>query len=396
VARISSSESSADQSWRNAITVDVDRSDAAALHAPWLHAIRLVMTLIVSSAIASSAFIVSAPPADAAVPASGLLVSNCREPMTNGAKHWIARYRYVSQANGEAAIQVLTAGRLDSAGGMSTVAGAWHLSWVNASGSQSTIRLTMKAGSRRTVEASSVSLLSPDGNCSLYLSSQAHTGPLVGVIGDSVFANLANQVDFNSLRLVRITHATWDIRATSGFGWGASAPSWPLETVEGAWALGLARGTFALHPSALVVELGTNDAMRLAFAGRHPRQAAAIRQGVSGDIDELLKESLGARISCIVLVTAPEHSTSIFGAGSRFAVAAEKVNQIIISDAKRAGDDVKVTDWAALSATHHEGPADWFLPDDVHPNINGEVALVGMIETSIHSCAASHQEAIGS
>jgi lysophospholipase L1-like esterase len=370
--------------------MDVDRSHATAHHASGLRAIRVAMTLVVNSAVASIAFAVIAPPTNAGVPASGPLVSNCREPTANGPIHWIARYRYVSQARGEAAIQVLSAGRQDFKGGMSTVAGAWNLSGVNASGSQSTIRLTLKAGSRRTLDASSVSLLTPDGNCSLYLGSQAHTGPSTGVIGDSVFANIAAQVGSKSLRLVNTTHAKWEIRATSGFGWGASAPSWPLKTVKGAWALGLARGIFVQHPSALVVELGTNDAMRLAFAGPHPRQAAAIRQGVSSDIDELLKESLNARISCIVLVTAPEHSTSIFDAGSRFAVAAKKVNQIIISDAKRAGDDVKVTDWAALSATHHEGPADWFLPDDVHPNSNGDVALVGMIQRSIHSCAGSY------
>ena len=265
-----------------------------------------------------------------------------------------------------------------------------HVSWVNVSGSQSTLRLTLKPGSRRTIDASSVSLLSPDANCSLYLSGQTQTGPLIGVIGDSVFANIANRVDSHSLRLVSMTGGTWEIRATSGFGWGASAPSWPLQTTKGAWALGLARGIFPQHPSALVVELGTNDAMRLAFAGHDPRHAAAVRQGLSGDIDELLKESLSARVSCVVLVTAPEHPTTIFGAGPRFAVAAEKVNQIIMSDAKTADGDVEVADWAALSATHHEGRADWFLPDDVHPNLNGDAALVGIIEASINSCAAPH------
>jgi hypothetical protein len=72
------------------------------------------------------------------------------------------------------------------------------------------------------------------------------------------------------------------------------------------------------------------------------------------------------------------------------------VNQVVESDVLAAGGHVKIADWATLSQTHHEGTDDWFLPDDVHPNLAGEAALVGIVQQSIQSCPARQVGAVSS
>ncbi|MGA7417208.1 MAG: GDSL-type esterase/lipase family protein [Acidimicrobiales bacterium] len=335
--------------------------------------------------------------AGGALSTRGLLTASCQESSPAAPIRWAARYEPVRQGDGATAIRIVDAGQAAPGDAISTVAGAWDLSWSTAAGRQATARSALITGSHRTIDASAASLLSPDGNCSLYLSVPAAKHRLVGVIGDSVFAAIAQQVRSESSPLRTLPASTWEIRATSGFGWGASAPAWPLKTVTGTWAIGLARGIFAQHPSALVVELGANDAMRAAFAKatRHP-SLTAVLDGVSSDVKGLLEASADARVPCVVIVTAPEHSTTLFGAGPRYAVQAERVNQVVASDALAAGGHVKIADWATLSKTHHEGQDDWFDPDDVHPNLTGEAALVALVQQSIQSCPAPHSLTVSS
>ncbi len=358
----------------------------------------LAMAMAVAVAVASVCTLV-ATGAGGAPSAGGLLTARCQEPSAAGPIRWDARYEPVRLADGAAAIRILEAGRATARDAITTVAGAWDIAWsTGGTGPLATARATLSAGSGRTIDASAANLLSPDGNCSLYLSIRGPTNRVIGVIGDSVFASIGHQLQPESLLLSTLPAATWEIRATSGFGWGASAPIWPLQTVTGTWAIGLARGILAQNPSALVVELGANDAMRATFADgeENPGLAAAVRDGVSSDVDQLLQESAGAGVSCVVLVTAPEHLTTLFGAGARYALEAERVNQVIRSDAAAAGGTVKIADWATLSQTHHEGPDDWFLPDDIHPNRTGESALVGIVQTSIRSCPSLHTDSVRS
>ncbi len=350
---------------------------------------RGAVILVAGTAVATSVLAVVTTRAEGALTTRGLLTASCQEASLAAPIRWAARYEPVRQVDGATAIRILEAGRADPGDVISTVAGAWDLSWSTAAGPLATARSAMTTGTHRTIDASAANLLSPDGNCSLYLSVRATKDPLVGVIGDSVFAGIAQQVRSESSPLRSLPASTWEIRATSGFGWGASAPAWPLKTVEGTWAIGLARGIFAQHPSALVVELGANDAMRATFAEvSGDPSLGAVLDGVSSDAKHLLEASANARIPCVVIVTAPEHSTSLFGAGPRYAVQAKSVNQVVESDAVAAGGHVTIADWATVSRGHHEGPADWFLPDDVHPNLTGEAALVGIVQRSIQSCPA--------
>ncbi len=346
--------------------------------------------LVAAASLAAALFVVHVLRAGAAQSTRGLLTARCQEPSRAGTIDWAARYEPVRLPDGATAIRVLQAGKQRPGGGVSAVAGEWDFSWATPQGSLATVRSPLSAGSPRVVGAGVANLLVPDGKCSLYLSVHAVESPLVGAIGDSVFAGVANQFRSASSDLHLLPAAGWEIRATSGFGWSASAPAWPLSAVRGAWAIGLARGIFSQHPSALVVELGINDALRAAFADvtSHPRTVEAIHAAVSSNVGQLLHEADTARIRCVVLVTAPDHSTSIFGAGTVYAREANRVDQIVEGVAAASpGGNVRIADWATLSQAHHQGPAGWFLPDDVHPNLTGETALVGLVQRSIQSCS---------
>jgi lysophospholipase L1-like esterase len=137
-----------------------------------------------------------------------------------------------------------------------------------------------------------------------------------------------------------------------------------------------------------VVELGADDALRAVFADvtGTPLVAAAIRDAVSSNVEELIDESRSAGVPCTVLVTAPAHSTTVYGAGIRYSSEARQIDQVIKTKAAAASDRVVVADWETLSSSHHGGAQNWFLVDNVHPNVRGEMALIGLIQRSLQSC----------
>jgi hypothetical protein len=236
------------------------------------------------------------------------------------------------------------------------------------------------------IDASTVRLLVPDDNCSLDLTVDAVNAHRVVLIGDSVFAGIQERIEAADPSLLLSAARDWSITAVSGFGWSASSPSWPLAKT-GTWAIGLARGFFAAHPTALVVELGADDALRAVFADvTRPELADTIHAAVSNNIEELLRESHSAGVPCTVLVTAPAHPTSMYGADQRYATEATEINRIISASAAGAPGRVVVADWATLSASHHGVTRNWFLPDNVHPNTTGERALIALVHRAVQSC----------
>jgi lysophospholipase L1-like esterase len=232
-----------------------------------------------------------------------------------------------------------------------------------------------------------VELLSPDRNCSLLLSTARVPAHPVAVIGDSVFAIVARD-PAPAIPSVM----SWLINAQSGDGWGSAPVNWPLGVVRGTWTIGLARGSFTQHPSALVVELGTNDAIRAVFADGTGNPALGLRilAGVAGAVSQLIAEA-APQVPCTVLVTASTHETGLFGQGLHYSDAAGKVNAIMRAKVSGAGGkSVLIADWGALSASHHraEGaPGNWFTPgDDIHPNAAGQRALLGLIQRVVNTC----------
>jgi lysophospholipase L1-like esterase len=298
---------------------------------------------------------------------------------------WTARYDVTTQPGEQFQLHVV------SAGGDSRVAeqagAAWTIWWMLPDGS--TGRQSSSADQLSTIRvmARSAVLLAPDGDCALVLSASDSEVP-VAVIGDSIFAGIDTRR--STTGLLGATFASdWLITADGGFGWGASAPAWPLTTIRGSWAIGLARGLADHKPSSLVVELGANDALRATFAdARHnPALAQQIRHAVAANISELL--ALSARLELpLVLVTVSTFPTTAFGGGLGYAREAALINAIIRSATATAPGEVAIADWAGLSASRHAARGDapaWFLSDGLHPNETGEDALLALVRTAVQN-----------
>ena len=342
--------------------------------------------------MALSAVLVAACPSTAAAgskptpPGRATRAAWCVEPLRGGhAVDWWARYT-VSEASGTEQIRVVSAGSR-STGGHAPPTGSdrWVLSWAAPTGLGSqTVSSVTPALPLHVIRSPRVELLSPDGNCSLLLSTARVPAHPVAVLGDSVFAIIA--------RAPTASVRSWQINARSGDGWGSAPVNWPLGVVRGTWAIGLARGIFTQHPSALVVELGTNDAIRAVFADGtdNPALERRILAGVAGAVSQLITEA-ATQVPCMVLVTTPTHATGLFGQGVHYSDEAGKVNAILRAKASDAGGKpVLIADWGALSDSHHlaEGaPGDWFTPgDDIHPNAAGQRALLGLVQRVVRAC----------
>lgn len=330
-------------------------------------------------------------------PGTATRAASCVEPLRGGRTvDWWARYT-VSGTPGTEQIRVVSAGSRSTGGhGPPTGSDRWVLSWAAPTGLGTlTATSVTSALPLHVIPSSRVELLSPDRNCSLLLSAAPVPAHPVAVIGDSVYAIIA-RAPAPPIPSVRL----WQINAQSGDGWGSAPVTWPLGVVRGTWAIGLARGIFTQHPSALVVELGTNDAIRAVFADGtdNPALGRRILAGVAGAVSQLLIEA-APQVPCTVLVTTSTHETGLFGQGLHYSDEAGKVNAILrakASDAGRkkasdaGGKSVLIADWGALAASHHlaEGaPGNWFTPgDDIHPNAAGQRALLGLIQRVVKTC----------
>ncbi len=137
------------------------------------------------------------------------------------------------------------------------------------------------------------------------------------LIGDSISAGLAKAVHHPGG--TRAEDATWTISSQPGAGWGEGENprgSWPLGIVHGDWAADEVRAAARLHPTTIAIELGTNDALRAAFAyvTDSPVSLAARLTGTDENINSVVRLA-GSVASCVVLVTPSYYPPSTFGSG---------------------------------------------------------------------------------
>lgn len=314
---------------------------------------------------------------------SDVRTAHCEESQPGALPlRWTAQYR-VSVGSGQPEILIVSAGS-NSPETATVAASQWTLSWVAPDRTVTRVSSSARRLPQIRVNATNANLLSPDHDCSLVLSTVSYVRP-IAVIGDSVFAGVANRLATTGLPHANFARS-WVIAAEAGFGWGASAPSWPLSTIQGSWAIGLARGLSDIHPACLIVELGANDALRASFADAlaEPELAAQIQGAIQANIHQLL--TLAAQLDIpVVLVTAPTDPTTSFGGGEAYATEARLVNTSIRRAAETASGRVTVADWATYSAPHNgvtASAADWFIGDDLHPSEAGDEALVNLVMRS--------------
>ena len=254
------------------------------------------------------------PSASALLPVKGKSkVATCVVPGVSGqSTKWFARYQVTGSAR-TPEIRLVSTG--EQSNGPVAPEGSlrpWVVSWAAPHRRASTVRKRGADIGRATFSTGKIQMLSPDGNCILYLSAVPTPPHRVAVIGDSVFANIAQTVVKKALGGESYAQS-WQISATSGNGWNATPISWPLKVLDGHWAIDSARGLAASHPSALVVELGADDALRAVFASAlsDPTRAAEVVNGVSANVGEFLDQESSV-VPCTVLVTAPSVETPIF------------------------------------------------------------------------------------
>ncbi len=217
-----------------------------------------------------------------------------------------------------------------------------------------------------------------------------HSSMLV-LIGDSISAGLAKAV--RSPGGSGPADTTWAISSQPGAGWGEGQNAhgyWPLGIVQGNWAEDEVRAAARRHPATIAIELGTNDALRAAFAyvTDSPMELAARLTGTDDNISTVVHLA-AALASCVVLVTPSYYPPSTFGTEVQFSLQALRTRVVLMEqqtrDPHRA---VLVADWAELSAPHHGHgrSTDWFTSDGLHPNAQGEQALAALIMRTAASC----------
>jgi hypothetical protein len=307
--------------------------------------------------------------------------ARCSEAVSGGGSiTWTAGYESMPARHAGARLRV-TALRADRST-ESAAAGAWTLWWVEPNGLVGSVSASSTNLARLQAPTDKAVLLPPSADCALVLTSSP-PGRSIAVIGDSIFSGIDTGVSSG-----RLAPSTFDRRllvtAETGYGWSASAPTWPLNTVGGRWAVGLERGLLSYEPSCLVAELGANDALRATFgdALMQPRPAADIRRAVAGNVEEILAIAASRSVP-IVLVTIPEYPVKTYGAGVYFTNEAKLMNASLRALAAASPGTVVIADWSTLSAHHHVASKTgkvWFLGDDLHPNTAGDEALLNLVQ----------------
>lgn len=214
----------------------------------------------------------------------------------------------------------------------------------------------------------------------------------VALIGDSIAVDLAKDLRTSTFDGPR--GVTWAITAQPGAGWGEGVNAqgnWPLDVVQGHTVAQRVRAAARGRPSAIVIELGTNDALRASFASsaNDGTQLTARIDGTDNNIRTVVK--LASSLSpCVVLVSPSYHPTTVFGGEQYYSAMALLVRTVLIKEESReARHRVVLADWAALSSTHLDATGtsgNWFTADGLHPNANGLAALANLIIRTAKTC----------
>jgi lysophospholipase L1-like esterase len=233
------------------------------------------------------------------------------------------------------------------------------------------------------------------GGCNLRPTSSTATESSnlkVAVIGDSVAADLAKALQNPSFD--GPAGVSWEITAQPGAGWGEGEDvqgNWPLGIVEGDSTANRVRAASERQPSAIVIELGTNDALRASFAYSLNNGTQLLARLVGTDNNIRSDVQLASSLSpCVVLVSPSYYPTMAFGEEEHYSATALQIRTVLMREVSRVPQHaVLLADWAALSSTHRlaaSAPENWFTPDGLHPNSLGLKALANLIAQTATNC----------
>lgn len=273
--------------------------------------------------------------------------------------------------------------------------GPIHLPTNPPSGHGSAVRRAERGLPRRGIASFTLIALSLAG-CNLRSSSATSLdsiSPTVAVIGDSVAASLAGDMHKPGFHGPRVR---WAILAQPGAGWGEGEDSqgnWPLNVVQGDTAAERVRAAATRHPSAIVIELGTNDALRASFAYSLNNGGQLLQRLVGTDNNIRTVVKLASSLShCVVLVSPSYYPTMAFGEEQHYSATALQLRTALMKEVSNDPQHtVALADWAAESSTHRltaGGPENWFTSDGLHPNRAGLEALAWLIFGAVRTCSS--------
>jgi lysophospholipase L1-like esterase len=187
---------------------------------------------------------------------------------------------------------------------------------------------------------------------------------------------------------------TWAITAQPGAGWGEGEDAqgnWPLSVVQGDTAATRVRAAAIGQPSTIVIELGSNDALRASFAVSSNNGPKLLARLVGTDNNIRSVVNLASSLSrCVVLVSPSYYPTMTFSEEQIYSGTALQLRTVLLKEASSAPQHtVLVADWAALSSTHllaAGSPENWFTADRLHPNSFGLRALADLIVRTARGC----------
>jgi hypothetical protein len=228
------------------------------------------------------------------------------------------------------------------------------------------------------------------GGCS---SPSVSTTPKIVFIGDSIAGNLERAIRTSGFDGPAGDQG-WTFVSQAGAGWGEgenAQGNWPLGVVQGQTIARRIRGSGDAPPAAIVLELGTNDALRADFSftlsDRSELSAQYLGLIANIDSDVAMARSI---TSCVVLVTPSAYRTSIYGEGLIYKALAQRVDQLLRAQAASGTHGATlIADWAAVSSSHHGVGSDgesWFLGDNIHLDNAGNHALAALVARTLSEC----------
>jgi lysophospholipase L1-like esterase len=314
---------------------------------------------------------------------------------------WVARYDVTPSIYGDL-VRINFLGFRDpgSTTAIEFQSSNWRLIWIlleeRDAGTFLATNRGQKVGSSQEIYETPVPtyfsprIVTPDNRCTIYTRPFPYGDPAhrkLAILGDSLTYGFSR---------------SWEQRQGlanyfANFGWRYDVDAFPGRTLYASDESEQARdrdmrdeirGMVAANPEAVVINLGTNDA--IIGAGAMLRGDPALRDEIRRrTVKDLIGavSDIGQNSRCIILVTPSDYPTPLFGLGQAYENEAKFVGALMRIYAGWWNDDkVTLIDWAHIARSHHGVADNWFTDDHLHLNTAGSLQMIDLIGQAVRSC----------
>jgi len=326
---------------------------------------------------------------------------NDTDSQGNITRTWVARYDVAPSIYGDLVrIKFLGVREMGSNIATEFQSPNWQLIWVlleerNAGAFFATNR-EKKAGSNQDIYKTPVAayfaprIVTPDNRCTIYTHPFPYGNPAnrkLAIVGDSLTYGFSK---------------SWEQRLNlskyfSNLGWRFDVDAYPGRTLYASPESERdrdrdmrdeIRGLVSVNPDAVVINLGSNDAVIAAAAmvrGDQVLRDEVRRRTLNDLVGAIFDVDKGSR--CIVLVTPNDYPIPVYGLTKTYENEAKYVGNLMRLFAGWSNDDkVLLVDWAEISRPHHVVSDNWFAGDHLHLNTAGSLHMINLIGQAVRSC----------